>query len=155
MRKISTYIFSIILLAGVLLLPNTVKAAAAEVAGTVTTSQGRLYVRKGASTNTAAVSSLAKGSLVTLLSRSGDWWQVQYGKGLVGYCHADYITPVPGDTAKVQTQSGNLNVRARAGTAYAKTGSLPKGEQVVVRSDSNGWSRILYYGTKTGYVSSQ
>lgn len=154
MRKISTYILSLIILAGILFLPNTVRAAAAEVAGTVSTSQGRLYVRKGASTGTAAVSSLPKGSLVTLLSRSGDWWQVRYGKDLVGYCHAAYITPVSGDIAKVHTQSGNLNVRSQAGTAYAKTGSLPKGEQVIVLSGSNGWSRILYHGTKTGYVSS-
>ena len=32
---------------------------------------------------------------------------------------------------------------------------LPKGESVVVLSQSDGWSHILYNGTKTGYVSTQ
>ncbi|MBO5953603.1 MAG: SH3 domain-containing protein [Oscillospiraceae bacterium] len=156
MRRIRTYILSLILLAGILLLPNTVRAAAADAAaGTVTTAGSRLNIRIGPSVASSAVSSLNNGSYVTLLSKSGDWWQVSYGKDLQGYCHADYITPVPSAVASVNTQSSNLNIRSGAGTVYSRIGSLYKGEQVVVLSSSSAWSRILYHGTKTGYVSAR
>ena len=55
----------------------------------------------------------------------------------------------------VRVSSGALNVRSGPGTSHSKTGSLFKGETVIQLSTSNGWSRILYHGTKTGYVSAQ
>lgn len=142
--------------AGLFLVPVRAQAANLDSqAGIVSTSGSRLNVRSSASTGASVVTSLAKGSYVTLVSKSGSWWQVEYAKGKYGYCHADYITSASGSAATVMTQSSNLNVRGGAGTSYAKTGSLSKGETVIVLSTSNGWSRILYHGVKTGYVSSQ
>lgn len=135
-----------------------VKASAATLdstAGIVATSGSRLNVRSGASADSSVVASLAKGSYVTLISKSGSWWYVEYAKGKFGYCHADYIRSVSGNASRVSTQSGSLNVRSGASTSYARVASLPKGETVIVLSASGGWSRILYHGTKTGYVSSQ
>lgn len=124
-------------------------------AGTVSIFSGRLNVRSSASSGAAIVSTLNKGDSVTLISQNGNWWKVEYGKGKYGYCHADYIRKTEGSPVKVNTNSGSLNVRSGAGTGYAKVGSVAKGEVVVVLSTSNGWSRILYHGTKTGYVSTQ
>jgi hypothetical protein len=90
-----------------------------------------------------------------LISKSGSWWKVEYAKGQYGYCHAGYLSVASGNTATVATNSGSLNVRSGAGTANPRIGSLSKGETVIVLSTANGWSRILYHGTKTGYVSSQ
>ncbi len=152
-------ILSIVLVTLLLLsffLPVDVSAATMESkAGAVTTSGGRLNVRSKASTTASTVATLNKGSYVTLISKSGSWWQVEYAKGKFGYCHADYITVVEGSPVTVKTNSGSLNVRAGAGTSFAKTGSLTKGETVILLSSSGSWSRILYHGTKTGYVSSQ
>ena len=124
-------------------------------AGIVTVANSSLNVRSAPSTSSAVLSSLPKGSYVTLLGRSGDWWQVEYGKGLYGYCHAGYITVASGSPARVSTQSLSLNIRSGPGTSYAKLGSLSKGEVVIILSASGGWSRILYHGRKTGYVSAQ
>lgn len=124
-------------------------------AGAVTTSGGRLNVRSSASSGASVVTSLKKGSYVTLISQSGSWWKVEYAKGKYGYCHDDYITVVAGTPATVATQSGSLNVRTGAGTSYSKAATLAKGETVILLSSSGGWSRILYHGTKTGYVSTQ
>lgn len=144
-----------ILLAGSLL-PTSVHAATADPsAGLVTTTSGRLNVRSSNSTSASTVASLNKGSYITLIEKSGSWWKVEYAKGKYGYCHADYITSISGSTATVNTQSGRLNVRTGAGTSYAAQGSLAKGETVIVLSTSGGWSRILYHGTLTGYVSAQ
>ena len=155
MKRILSFMLAIILL-GIILTPGKVQAATVNKRpGIVSTAGGRLNVRNRASTDATVISSLGKGSYVTLISKSGTWWHIEYGKGLYGYCHADYITEVSGNAATVMTQSGSLNVRSGAATSYARIGSLSKGETVIVLSGSGSWSRILYHGTKTGYVSSQ
>lgn len=136
----------------------SVPAKAADLnsqAGVVATSGSRLNVRSGASTGSTVVASLNKGSYVTLISKSGSWWRVEYANGEYGYCHSDYITLVSGSASTVSTQSSSLNVRSGPGTSYSKVGSLAKGQTVIVLSTSSGWSRVLYHGSKTGYVSSQ
>lgn len=154
MKKITTFIMVLVVAMGLLCMP--VKAAdMSSAAGAVTTASGSLNVRAGASTGSAVVATLKKGSHITLLSKSGTWWRVEYGKGQYGYCHASYITPIAGSPATVATNSGALNVRSGPGTSYARIATLSKGETVIMLSTSSGWSRILYHGTKTGYVSAQ
>lgn len=131
------------------------QAAANIKAGAVTTAGGSLNVRTQPSTASPTAASLKKGSYITLHSRSGDWWKVEYDKGRFGYCHANYITVVQGTAVSVNIRSGSLNVRSGPGTQYGKAASLYAGENVLLLSTSGGWSRILYHGTKTGYVSSQ
>lgn len=156
MKKTHSMILAGMIVLGILLMPITGRAADSNpLAGAVTTSGASLNVRSGASTGASVVTTLKKGSYITLVSKSGSWWQVEYGNRRYGYCHADYITPIDGTPVSVNTQSGNLNVRSGAGTSYSKVDSLPKGEVVIRLSSSGGWSRILYHGTKTGYVSSQ
>lgn len=139
-----------------LILPGHAKAAdGSSAAGQVTVSSGWLNVRSGPSTTSKTVSRLSQNSYVTLISRTGDWWKVEYAKGSFGYCHADYLREVAGSPVSVRVSSGALNVRSGPGTSHSKTGSLFKGETVIQLSASNGWSRILYHGTKTGYVSAQ
>lgn len=124
-------------------------------AGVVSVTSGRLNVRKTASTGSAVLTSLPNKSYITLISTSGNWYYVEYGDGKYGYCHKSYIKPDSGKTATVKTSSTSLNVRSGAGTSYAVKDSIPKGDIVIVLSTSGSWSRILYDGVKTGYVSSQ
>ena len=152
MKRITSLLLIAIMLCGSL--PMQVKAAdMASKAGAVTTSSTSLNVRSTASTGSRILTTLKKGSHITLLSKSGSWWKVEYGKSLQGYCHADYITVIEGTPDKVATKSGSLNVRSGPGTSYSVRTLLPKGENVIRLSSQNGWSRILYHGTKTGYVS--
>lgn len=154
-RKIHILLCALFLTAAVLTLTEQAHAVDWNSrAGTVQTAQGRLNIRSGPSASSAVLTSLPKGSLVTLISQSGDWWKVEYAPNRYGYCHTDYIRQTAASPALVSTASGNLNVRTGAGTGYAKTGSLPKDTVVLILSQSGGWSRILYGGTKTGYVSS-
>lgn len=123
--------------------------------GQVSTRGSALKIRSTPSTQSAALGSLSNGSYVTLVSKSGSWWKVEYAQGRYGYCHGDYIRTVSDRQAVVNTNSSRLNVRSGPGTSYARTGSIPKGTQVIVLSTSSGWSRVLYQGTRTGYVSAQ
>lgn len=156
MRKFTSFILSLILILGALAIPMSANAATtSSKAGIVSVTSGRLNVRSSASTSGTVVSSLSKGSYITLMSKSGNWWKVEYADEKYGYCHADYISTASGTPATVNITSGSLNVRSGAGTSYSKVASLYKGEVVIVLGTSGNWSRILYNGTKTGYVSSQ
>ena len=140
-----------------MLLAVSVAAGAATMdssAGRIATESGGLNVRRSANTSSEVISSLYKGSYVTLMWRSGDWWYVEFDDGKYGYCHSDYIDTVSASAKLVKTASGNLNVRSGAGTSYSRIGSLPSGEVVLVLWTSGDWSRVLYNGTKLGYVNS-
>jgi len=124
-------------------------------AGVVSTSSGSLNVRGSASTSSSALTSLSNGSYITLLGKSGSWWKVEYDAGSTGYCYASYIDEVSGSCAAyVNLASGSVNVRSGAGTGYSVKTTLAKDTAVVVISASGGFSRILYNGISTGYVSS-
>ena len=152
--RILSIILSVIIIVG-LVVPLQVSAADITQAGTVSTSGSNLNVRSSASALSSIVAKLANGSYITLILQSGDWWRVEYAKDRYGYCHTDYIATVSGSAATVATKAGNLNVRSGAGTTYSIKDRLAKSESVIVLSTSGGWSRILYHGAKTGWVSSQ
>ena len=127
--------------------------AQAVSAGVVDTDSSPLSVRSLASTSSAKLTTLSKGSLVTLISKSGSWWYVEYGDGRYGYCHQDYISQLTSaKSAYVNISGGKLNVRASGSKSSSVIDALYKGESAVVLSEANGWSRILYDGVKTGYV---
>ena len=122
--------------------------------GKVTTASTSLNVRKSASTSSTIIGSVKRNSLITLISKNGNFWYIRYGTSSYGYCSADYITVSSKDVKTVKTTSGNLNVRNSASTNSTILTRLPSGTKVPVISTSNGWSKILYNGTKTGFVSS-
>jgi len=151
-RSLSILISALILIS--LLAYPASAADPSSQAGQVQVSYGSLNVRSSASGSGTILTTLEKGSYVTLMSKSGSWWRVEYADGKYGYCHADYIKTVS-STASTVKVNGSLNVRSGPGTSYAKRGSLYSGTIVLVLSTSNGWSNILYSGTRTGWVSSQ
>jgi uncharacterized protein YgiM (DUF1202 family) len=128
-------------------------ADSSSYAGKVTTSSMPLNVRSGAGASYSIVTSLPSQSLVTVISKSGSWYRVEYAAGKYGYCSSSYISAVSGSyAAYVSLSSGYLNVRSGAGTGYGITGTLNNGACVVVLGSSGGWFRVLYGGAKTGYV---
>ncbi len=155
MKKVLSLMLTAILLMGIFVIPIRAFAATAAIpsAGVVDTGGGRLNVRAKPSTSGAWVASLNDGTYVTLYERTGSWWRCEYAKGRYGYCHADYVKELAGSAATVSVGASSLNVRKGAGTGYSRIGSLVTGDSVVVLSTSGGWSRILYEGTKIGYVS--
>jgi len=152
-RKIVTTFFVLLILFCVV--PEAEAATMTSKAGAVTTAAGNLNVRAAADSRAPTVASLKKGSYITLISKTGSWWKVEYAKNKYGYCHGDYITVVQGTPVTVTTQTGGLNVRNGAGTSSPRVGLLNKGETVLFLKNTGSWSRVLYHGTKTGYVSAR
>lgn len=147
-----------ILLAMVLsltLIPFTEKVKATEKiygAGKVATNSTALNVRSSASSTSTVKAKLSKDSYVTLVSKSGNYWRVQYSASGYGYCHSDYVKSFSTKVRTVKTTSGRLRVRSSASSSASVKDYLSSGTQVTVLSTSGSFSRILYNGTKRGYV---
>ncbi|MBR4048872.1 MAG: SH3 domain-containing protein [Clostridia bacterium] len=146
---------SAVLCAAVILSFCTFFASAKEsypMAGRVSTASGNLNVRSSAGGN--IVSSLQKDSYVNLISLENGWYKVEYAAGRYGYSSADFIKALLNSyPATVKTTSGGLNVRSSAGGTIIN--SLASGTRVTVISTSGDWSRIIYHGIRTGWVSSK
>ncbi len=156
MKKIIVCFMSVVMTVCLLATPSTAKAATdSSKAGMVSVGSGWVNVRSSASTSSKIVKTFNNGRYLTLISKQGDWWKVEYSKDTYGYCHADYIKVVSENVKKVNISSGTLNIREGAGTSYEKIGSLKSGDIVIVLSASNGWSRVLHSGNKVGFVSSK
>ena len=156
MKKFISSVLTILITFSLFIMPIKVHGATStSQAGVVNLSSGRLNVRSSASTSGTILTSLVNGSYVTLISKSGDWYYIEYDDDKFGYCHENYIKLDSGKTAKVNTQSTALNVRSGAGVNHSVIDTISKGDIVIILSTSDTWSKILYDGVKTGYVSSK
>ncbi len=156
MKKLSAIILSAVMLFMIVSVPNGVKAATANIKiGVVTTESSKLMVRESAQKGSNILHVLNKGDYITLISKSGNWWKVEYLKGKFGYSSADYIKEISTKTATVVTENGSLNIRSGAGTSYKSIGVAPKNISLAVISETNGWSKIVFNGSKIGYVNSK
>ncbi|MGF9946573.1 SH3 domain-containing protein [Priestia megaterium] len=134
---------------------NQGKAYAATVTYKVTAS--KLNVRSGAGTTYGIIGSVAKGQTLSVMSKSGSWYKINYN-GRTGYVSSDYVqasgtTTPPAESTTYTVTASTLNVRSGAGTSYASIGSVTKGQKLSVVSKSGSWYKINYNG-RTGYVSS-
>ncbi|WP_152680023.1 SH3 domain-containing protein [Niallia circulans] len=137
-----------------------------------------LNVRKEASTNSAILTKLLRGTEVKVLSSANGWDKVTVS-GKTGYVSSSYLSVTKitetttnnkgtdkneakqpekaptGKQMKVNVQAGsNLNVRSTASTSGSIKGKLSAGTVVTVLSEKNGWSQIKT-SKVAGYVSSE
>lgn len=156
MRKI--LLSCLFALALVLVLPVfSLSSQGAETAqaGIVRTAQTRLNVRSSPSLSGSVVTGLSKGSYISLISKSGDWWKVEYAAGRYGWCSDDYIETVSVKTATVSADGFRLNIRSGPSTLYGILSQFADRSSVKVLSSSGGWAKVLYGGSKVGYVSEE
>lgn len=152
MKKLLAVI-TVICIFTTMLLPVSVFASSGNgYAGIVSTSATGLNVRSSPSVSSSVVGSLKKNSYVTLISKTGEWWQVEYSDGRKGYCHGNYITQTSSTAGYVKLTSGYLNVRSGAGTSYSAKDKLYNGERVYILAASGNWYKILFDGNEIGYV---
>ncbi len=155
MKKLISVIISMITVVTVFSFSVTANAATpTEKAGIVTLSSGWLNIRSSNSSSSDSIGKLQNGDYVTLLSKSGAWWYVEFEDGKFGYCSATYLKEVSSEMKYVNISSGSLNIRSGAGSTYDIIGTLKKNESVIVISKSGNWSKILFDGNRLGYVSS-
>lgn len=146
--------------------PTPTPAPTAPSTGTdVRITTANLNLRSGAGTNTSILTTIPKGTSLSVQSQSGEWAKVTYN-GKTGYVNTSYLqtaapapTPTPTPTPPVQSTdyrktTGNLNLRSAAGTSNSVLLVIPNGTTLLVESLDGTWAKVTY-GGKTGYVSTQ
>ncbi|MGN1316151.1 MAG: SH3 domain-containing protein [Acutalibacteraceae bacterium] len=141
MKKTISILLSVVLCFSVFIFSPKVSAAENIYGvGKVTTASTPLNVRSSPSVSASVKTKLARNSYVTLVSKSGSYWKVQYSDTGYGYCHGDYITTVSTNVRTVKTSSGRLRVRSSASATASVKDYLSSGTKVAVISTSNGFS---------------
>ena len=113
--------------------------------------------RAGASTGTASMGTLSKGTKVTVLGENGSFYLVKNAKGTQGFVSKNYIsrTKPSGGSSSGSTSTGKtkvvtasaVNMRAGGGLSYSVIKVLPRGTVVTVVATGNYWTRVNYKGT--------
>ncbi len=128
-----------------------------------------LNVRSSASSSSEVLGSLKKGSSVSIVAVSGDWYKIKYNSSY-GYVSSKYIslnaaapdtvTPVSNPTTVASAKSGIVNLsnkssylNLRSNPSGSVISSLPSGAKVQILDSSGKWYKVNSNGT-IGYVSS-
>ena len=133
--------------------------------GTGTVVGSSVNLRTGAGTNTAVITSLNKGTSMSVTGVSGEWYQVSYN-GTTGYINSAYVglsgaaapAPAQGGTTPASGTAGtvkgnSVRMRSGAGTSYSILGTYNNGTALTIVGTENGWSKVTI-GNVTGYIRS-
>ena len=111
-------------------------------------------LRSGASTNTAVITTLAKGTKLTAMGTNGNFYLVQTSGGTQGYVSGSYLSrnkassSSSSSSANTKTTTASyVNMRAGGGMSYEVLKVLPRGTKVTVIYKGNYWTRVNYKGT--------
>lgn len=157
MNLSASKVLSAAVVTGALVCTMVATAFAAELSsgvGTVTASA--LKLRAEASTTSACLTLLPKGTSVVVEDDSiAGWYKVNH-EGVTGYLSSEYVSFSISGSAKLgngKVTGNDVNVRSAASTSASRLGSLNKGDVVAVTGIDNGLYKISFNG-KTGYVRS-
>ncbi|MGL3806051.1 SH3 domain-containing protein [Paeniglutamicibacter sp. R2-26] len=120
-------------------------------AKTVKQTTAKLNLRKGASTSTASLALIPKGTTLSIRKVSGKWHQVTY-KSKTGWVSGDYLKTVAPAQPKVYNYTtGYTTVRSKASSSSSAILAVQRRTKVEVLGKSGSWVRVKVSG-KTGYV---
>ena len=142
-----------IVLASLASVPFLVNVANAESNEGVVTAYA-LNVRSGPDKSYNIEFYLKKGDKVTVKSLSNGFYKIVNQNGKEGWASSKYIKLQESSVTSVKYTTGYLNMRTGPSTSYRIITTLPKGAEVQVISESNGWAKVKY-NSKEGYVSSK
>lgn len=116
--------------------------------------------RAGASTSTASMGTLARGTKITVLGENGGFYLVKNSAGTQGFVSKSYVSrskpsgssssgsSSSSSSGKTMTVTASaVNMRAGGGLSYRVLKVLPRGAQVTVVTRGNYWTRVNYKGT--------
>lgn len=166
---------------GGMLTLNTVQANAVEITGSssddgqeqningrisnkgqvINVDSSYLRIRAAASTNSEVVGTMIEGTRFDIISKSGQWYNIQYN-GITGYVFEEYVDEISlGSnstsydvlyTGTVYDAAPNLRVRSGASLNSSVLGYVLDGATVSIVAVENGWYKIQY-NNGYGYVS--
>ena len=145
--------------------------------GTGTVSGSYVRMRSGAGTNSSVITTLDKGTKMSVIGASGNWYQVSYN-GKTGYVSADYMKLSVGNasslaattkpstssstTTSTSTGSGfkasvigtSVRLRSQPNINCDTLGYYSNGVSLTALGSVKDWYKVSYNG-KTGYMAAQ
>ncbi|SFX75390.1 SH3 domain-containing protein [Thermoactinomyces sp. DSM 45891] len=123
----------------------------------------KVNVRTGPSTGAFVVTQLNNGTVVDMIGKSGDWYQVRMSSGKTGFIRKDFVTQVSGSTSTTSSNSNGfskasgsivatenvINVRSEASMTAQVRQKVSKGTKMTLIGENKEWYQIQ---TKAGYV---
>lgn len=120
-------------------------------AKTVKQTTAKLNLRKGASTSTASLALIPKGTTLSVTKVNGKWHQVTY-KSKTGWVSGDYLKAVSPAKPKVYNYTtGYTTLRSKASNSSSAILTVQRRTKVEVLGKSGSWVRVKAAG-KTGFV---
>ncbi len=114
-----------------------------------------LNIRAGAGLNNQIVGTIPSGQKALLLEGPQNGWARLRYNAVEGYSSANYLCSCRSDSAstagRVNTDGGNLNLRAAPSVNSSIIGRIPDGTTVTIIATSGNWYKVSYLGA-TGYV---
>lgn len=106
-------------------------------------------VRASASANATANGYIPRGTAVSVIDNTGNWYKVQFGDK-TGYVSAAFVVNQSAmkiaNTTPKTVNTAALNVRSGAGVSHSIIGVLKDGDTAYVMEVTNGWAKISWYG---------
>lgn len=134
--------------------------------GTATITGQNVNARTGPSTGSFVLTTLKKGTRLSLTGISGDWYQVKLPNGRTGFVYKPYVKisgvktgPAPTPAPQFHSANGQIaitvnraNIRTSPSLNSAIFTQAGKGSKFTLTADSTEWYRIRLSSGKTAYV---
>ena len=143
-RRLFTLLLTAIVSVSALMIPASAAGALLYGIGFVNTDGLRL--RSEASTTSSVVDTAHRNDCVVILSKSGDWYNVNYNLQ-EGYMHESYIDASTCENAELGygTISGTgVNLRSGPSTSHAVAAVSKQGDKCYTIGLNNGWFKVIY-----------
>ena len=106
-------------------LPERLGGLKAEAASAVYyETKANLHMRSKGSMNGKILTTIPKGKQVTYLSKSGNWYKIQYGTKS-GYASSQYLKKVTETSVTTAQTTANVNLRAKNSTSSTILTTIP------------------------------
>ena len=111
-------------------------------------------LRTGPSTSYKSLGTLKKGTALTVLEKSGNWYKVTIrATDQTGYVFASYVKVTSASGIKGAINANGVNLRTGPGTNYKSLGTLKKKTAVTILGKSVNWYQVIVDATGArGYV---
>ena len=120
-------------------------------ADTLNMTNQTVKLRADASKKCDIISTLPKGTEVSVLGTEKNWVRVEYN-GQTGYIYKTSLETITKNIGTVKVGNSRLNVRDKASISGKIIGKLYTGDKVEIKGENGQWYKISYEG-KTAYIS--
>lgn len=114
-----------------------------------------LRMRAEANTSSKILATAAKGEVVVVLEKVGQWYKVNYNLK-EGYMHGDYLNVKTVENVELgygKVNANSVNLRSGAGTSSSVVATASKGGKAYIVGINNGWYKVIY-GENVCYIRS-